>query len=536
MKPSSRKPAAIESRYLAILSIVLLLFTLGGVISFRSIGHYRDTRQTIDDLVVVTEAIRYYDEVLTMSARMAAYSGDGSWRQRYDKAVPQLDDAIGLAVAHVPKARAALEQTRQANQRLITLEQRAFLLAEVGRLLEAQQILGSAEYDGDKKIYSLGVDRLLDEIRAHREEVELELQRSMHVAGIVLATLFSTVIFALLYGFRVIAERLDMERLMSEAGRQLLTYDGTTDSQRLCWILQLLASKAQATHAFLLHRQRSSMAGQWRMLASFNMPENLSAITLDALVRPPDEDGNVRAIFPETGGAIPENLANLGIGSLLGVLLNHGTGEDYYLGLGGERRKMRWDESEAPILRTLAELMAGAVDIHEKEAALLRLATTDELTGLDNRRCFTEALEREMQRVARSELPSALLMIDLDHFKRVNDTHGHAMGDRLLRRFAVRARELLREIDVLGRIGGEEFAIILPGADQDRALAAAERLRGELAGVTIDTEAGPLHVTISTGVTLIRADDAAYEVPLKRADKALYAAKNDGRNCVRFQG
>ncbi len=183
--------------------------------------------------------------------------------------------------------------------------------------------------------------------------------------------------------------------------------------------------------------------------------------------------------------------------------------------------------------------------IRANQEQLTRLATTDALTGLASRRHLLAELEKELRRAERSGRPLSVLMIDLDHFKGINDRYGHAVGDEVLAAVAERCVARLRAVDLCGRIGGEEFVVLLPEADAEGALTTAERLRADLAETPIDTAGGPLGVTISIGVATHRprspsanenADDEAtrrVQDLLQRADDALYRAKGGGRNCVR---
>ncbi|SOD89615.1 GGDEF domain-containing protein [Caenispirillum bisanense] len=167
------------------------------------------------------------------------------------------------------------------------------------------------------------------------------------------------------------------------------------------------------------------------------------------------------------------------------------------------------------------------------QAELTRQATRDPLTDLFNRRAFTEAAEREMVRARRHGRMPAFLLLDLDHFKRLNDTHGHDAGDRLLRAFALTAATDLRRCDVLARVGGEEFVLMLPETDDAGAVRAAERIRLGTELLAVATAAGDVAATVSVGVAVADAarDDALDEV-LRRADRALYAAKAAGRNRI----
>lgn len=175
------------------------------------------------------------------------------------------------------------------------------------------------------------------------------------------------------------------------------------------------------------------------------------------------------------------------------------------------------------LYRDITERKARELELH-------RLATTDILTGLPNRRYFLERLEQEFARVRRFGTPAALLMVDIDHFKQVNDRHGHAMGDAALRHFADIVTGSLRKIDLLGRLGGEEFAALLPGTDADGARLLAERLRLKIASSPCTLGAAQVEISISIGITLLHPADAGCDWPLARADAALYRAKQGGRN------
>jgi len=166
------------------------------------------------------------------------------------------------------------------------------------------------------------------------------------------------------------------------------------------------------------------------------------------------------------------------------------------------------------------------------EAELTRLATIDALTGVANRRHFMELAEAELARVHRLGQPAALLMLDLDHFKRINDTHGHAAGDAVLAAFADTLRGALRKIDHVGRLGGEEFAVLLPGAAREAAVALAERVRKATLARTVAAGGNAIVATVSIGVATLRADDERPDTALARADAALYRAKQAGRNRV----
>jgi diguanylate cyclase (GGDEF)-like protein/PAS domain S-box-containing protein len=163
---------------------------------------------------------------------------------------------------------------------------------------------------------------------------------------------------------------------------------------------------------------------------------------------------------------------------------------------------------------------------------LRELAIMDSLTGLFNRRHFIELSEREFERTSRYGKDLSLMMMDIDHFKAVNDTHGHHVGDEVLCRLAEIFRSGLRSTDVVGRLGGEEFGILLPETGLPEAFPLAERVRGTVADLPIPTSAGDLAVTISIGVAAMATEAQKLESLMQLADTALYKAKENGRNRV----
>jgi diguanylate cyclase (GGDEF)-like protein len=161
-----------------------------------------------------------------------------------------------------------------------------------------------------------------------------------------------------------------------------------------------------------------------------------------------------------------------------------------------------------------------------------RLATTDGLTGLLNRRTFNAQLHGRLREAQRYDRPLSLLLLDVDHFKKVNDSHGHPAGDAVLRGIARVAQKQARETDIVARYGGEEMALILPETDAPGAAAIAERIRKSVAATPHATEQGPIRVTVSIGLATWPGTGDAAEALLEAADKALYRAKRDGRNRV----
>jgi diguanylate cyclase (GGDEF)-like protein len=170
-------------------------------------------------------------------------------------------------------------------------------------------------------------------------------------------------------------------------------------------------------------------------------------------------------------------------------------------------------------------------ELREKNAILEKLSTTDPVTGLRSRRWVRDVLALEVLRASRYRAPLAVVMADLDYFKRINDGHGHLAGDAVLEATARVILERLRETDVAGRYGGEEIVLVLPQTDLAGAVALAEQLRIAVATNTCRFGDAPLRVTLSLGVAEFVAGDDGDRL-IEAADAALYAAKGAGRNCV----
>jgi diguanylate cyclase (GGDEF)-like protein/PAS domain S-box-containing protein len=224
---------------------------------------------------------------------------------------------------------------------------------------------------------------------------------------------------------------------------------------------------------------------------------------------------------------------NLGVHSFLGVPVvfrDHVTG---LIALYNSGRR-RFTEGDARVAELFANQVAIALDNSRRVEQMERQAVTDQLTNLYNRRAFADMAEKEVGRARRYQRPLALILFDIDHFKQVNDTHGHLVGDQVLRILTEKVTRTTRSTDFVCRYGGEEFIVLMPEAGRDEALVMAERLREMVSGITVVAPEGTLSLTISLGVAALKfPDEDTLEGLISRADKAMYEAKAAGRNTVR---
>jgi two-component system, cell cycle response regulator len=194
------------------------------------------------------------------------------------------------------------------------------------------------------------------------------------------------------------------------------------------------------------------------------------------------------------------------------------------------RRPAAFTSDRREMLGVVANQVAISLQNGRMVQSLEEQATTDGLTGLVNHRTFQERLSAMLGRADRHKFRVSILLTDIDHFKKVNDTYGHPTGDAVLKRVAAILRNSARKIDIVARYGGEEFALVLEGTDRAGARQLAERIREEVAAQTFDASKGTFKATLSLGVAVYPDDGKVKQEVISCADKALYAAKHGGRN------
>lgn len=189
-------------------------------------------------------------------------------------------------------------------------------------------------------------------------------------------------------------------------------------------------------------------------------------------------------------------------------------------------------QGEAGLPLMVVGIAEDITDKKHMESELQRLATTDVLTQSSNRRYFFDSAEAAFKECRREGIPLAFLLLDVDDFKKINDRFGHQVGDQVLQRIAQSGSAALRRGDLFGRIGGEEFAVLLPGCDEQTARQIGERLQREVQRLRFQEGEQSFGITVSQGLTVLQADDEGLGALYSRADAAMYSAKRQGKDCI----
>jgi diguanylate cyclase (GGDEF)-like protein len=264
--------------------------------------------------------------------------------------------------------------------------------------------------------------------------------------------------------------------------------------------------------------------------AQLNQTLKADDLSYPALIPHPEEEILILFRDAERPGVV-RILEEIGVTSSMDPLRLPLTFEESLLGIlwvwGKDFRK-----SDLPIMTIFAKQIGVSLERARLFQEVQSLALTDPLTGLHNRRSIFELGRVEFKRAERMNRPFSCMMLDLDHFKKINDNYGHHVGDQILQEFANRCKDSVREVDVVGRYGGEELIIIMPETDIIAALLVAERLRAAVCENPVQISDQKLCITVSIGVAQKDENTFQLETLVARADQAMYIAKHKGRNRV----
>jgi len=264
-------------------------------------------------------------------------------------------------------------------------------------------------------------------------------------------------------------------------------------------------------------------------LAQLSLPDGPRLALLDWMMPGMDGPGVCAEIREQTGRPYVHVVLVTSRGTKRDIVAGLDAGADDYL-------TKPWDPAELTARLLVGQRILQLEDrLVEARETMRFKATHDALTSLFNRGVIVDLLARELSRTRRENGSTVVMLGDLDHFKNVNDTCGHVVGDEVLRETARRLLASVRSYDLVGRYGGEEFLIVLNNCDASQAILRAEQVRNGIASLPVQTQRGPIPITMSLGVLASRDWNLhLVEEVLSEADSALYRAKADGRNCIRF--
>jgi diguanylate cyclase (GGDEF)-like protein len=362
-------------------------------------------------------------------------------------------------------------------------EQFATALAEeLLELSHTERVLDDLDAERRKNARVFAAARAFGGVVHTTEALDVTLKSALELAGLSSVSYFELVVDNERTALRVAARRGPDEAVVPEVGT-LLPLDDET------WV-----GRAVLQRTSLPHVARAD-AGSQRGIFRVDEPQV-------------ERVGDLRAV------------PLFALGNVVGALV-------FTVG-PGERLK----HNAVDALEVIADLAGVAIGSARHFESVERLAVTDGLTSLYNRRTLDRLLPEAIARARRSKQPLAVVLTDIDHFKNVNDTYGHAVGDDVIRSVARALSSTARASDVVARYGGEEFCLVLEGTDASGAIRAAERARLSVRGLCIDTNKGPLHVTSSFGVAVLSPGNDDPRALLEEVDANLYKAKQQGRDRV----
>ena len=508
----------------------------------------------------------YLDEVLTMSARMAATTGDLRWEERYFTFEPVLDAAIKEAMNLAPDAFSgeAAAETESANIKLVEMERRAFDLVREGDFAAAKALLFSEEYETQKRIYARGMTDFTSGLRLGASSVLQHGRRrafwniAMVLLLIPLLIMLWSVVLRVVSNWKstlVSKEMLEIEiegRKMTEQElaataeaemrsrreiefllRALESFTAVLDSndivEQLCQHINGILPNHAAT-VYLRTGNRFQAVNRQHDI-SRQMRDGDNASPSSRLLEFKDLRGPV--IIPNAQES--EHLHN--------YQLRRDTHSAVIIPLTAQHRTVGYLVAESNLAEGITEAdirmafaVANEAAISLENALLLqeveKLSLTDPLTGTNNRRHFDQEASRLFRLSMRHCRPLSLVMLDIDHFKIVNDTFGHDIGDKVLKKVVQACDHLTRDTDLVARFGGEEFCLLLPETTATDALNVAQKVRVAIAGLEMVADSQPFSITASFGLSECDHSGDSLEGLISRSDDALYVAKRQGRNCA----
>ncbi|MFY8206152.1 MAG: diguanylate cyclase, partial [Arenimonas sp.] len=499
-------------------------------LAYLSYETYRQDQRQQVALDSALERIEFYDAALTLAAKSGTQDRAIDWERQYEAGLQQLERTLNVIINELPETNVEIIALQQSNTELVAIERMAFSISKQNRPRAAMSLLDSVSYTDAKKRFaaaSAGLDTALTQQRGYNRD-RMRLKLWSFGGGILL--MLALMWWMLHRAYRQLDRKLMQEQTKQMLAERLLAPESAPLDEDIAWTLQLLAENTGSDMSMLIRWRPGGDPHRWSWHAA-DLPQISHCIQvfgdlLESQPPPPDvvlDAEQLRRHFAPLQA--PCNILENAPG-ILCITSPLVSGRHSALVFVRMRNRRHWSDDQIAGIKGFADTLSRSIDKRDQEAQMYQLATTDSLTGLANHRHFIEQLALEIKRTRRSNASCALLMMDIDHFKAVNDTYGHEAGDAVLVQLTSSMRSTLRDIDTFGRLGGEEFAAVLPGVGVITVMQVAERLRACVESNAIITRTGTIRVTISIGITLASGVDDDADALLRRADSAMYQAKN----------
>jgi diguanylate cyclase (GGDEF)-like protein len=503
---------------------LVFFFILSVGISYTTLNKYLVQIELKRQTVELASEVKFLDEQLTAFAYKSIATLEPSYFEAYASASNRLDEVLNLLSINDSMHIDGIYEIVEDNRILLSFEQDAFELAKNYRDVEALNILESIEYQRSKQDYENHLNKYISTI-TQRYDYEIDANLKSFLASIVFV-LISALFFLYSIGLHFYRTLyvVEFEKNLHGLSTELMSNEFNLSFDSVKKILNQMKdiSKNDLVY-FVFHQDLNKTV--------YFSDSNFEGETLERFISSLKDFPRHQELYDHQIDYVFDHRLYKDI---LRLRCCSESAQIIELGFVKVKAKAVYYELGLEALKRFVDAFRLAILKQQSQDELYQLATIDALTQIYNRRSFMEKLNTELLRLHRVESNLSILMLDLDHFKNINDKYGHAIGDEVLKHFALQTQLCLRDVDVFGRIGGEEFSIILGECDLSQAKIVATRIQEQLKKSPLMINQESLDYTVSIGLSKCQKSDDV-KCLLERADKALYEAKNHGRNCVKVK-
>jgi diguanylate cyclase (GGDEF)-like protein len=516
-------------KYSFILLVGVLFFSVFGysIYTAHSYLTYQNQQTQIKNMISL---LKEYDGTLTYTAIIYALSNDETYLDTYLQTAPLLNDLIQEAMDMFPEINNQLLNLNDVNTHLYDLEKEAFALVQNGQAEEAIEIFKHPSYVNYKTQYANELSLITSFLRQAAISFQQRFISIFIISFLIFFLVFIALLVALVRVNHLISRQYKYQKYIGEIAECLITDTNESLDTNLICFLNIVAELFEADVTFVSMIKSNRILKHWiKDHDKYSMQLNRD---LCKLIKETNNDHQIihinhEAIQPDQKAFMVKH----DLKDLIVCVSSYNT-KMVFFGFANHAKELKITAIHHHLLTSILGLLKQAYNKMNYEDELFYLATTDSLTKIDNRRMLIEKGEKERRRHLRYNLSGSLLMIDLDLFKNINDTYGHSVGDMVLKHFAETTKHCLRDIDSFGRMGGEEFLVLLPNTSLDDAQLVARRIQAALANNPFKYQSKTIPYTVSIGITQFNQDDNQLDDALNRSDQAMYLAKEKGRNRI----